>query len=410
MISRDDADAALTVLGAAHDRIAATMYAVDQHPGLGLLRGSTMTGRTAERWRTLQPEIDQAWAYFSAFGDLLEQARAVRGRRRLDTADWGELARLLREPVVGLGADGLPVDVAAAGAAAAGKLTLEDLVAQLDKRVAGVIAQLSEVDAAWTAVASAIASVSERVDAAVGLAAQVGAASSAESLRTALAEAERLDLRDPLAAAPAGRISDATRSRLDSLAAAADRTQVELAELARLREAYPQRRTALVSLVDDVAAAEKGVGTAQQRATEKIANPGLGAVPAAAAILRARIPALDQLALDAQWRQLSAGLSTVEASAIRARDRALELTRAADGLLDRRDELRGRLEAYRAKAAARGFAEHEALSGSYTRAHDLLFTAPCDLRASTRAVHEYQQILASVVGSIEGSAVDAVED
>ena len=386
------------------------MYAVDQHPGLGLLRGGTMAGRTAERWRTLRPEVDQAWAYFSAFGDLLEQARAVRGRRRLDTADWGELARLLREPVVGLGADGLSVDVAAAGAAVAGGLNLEDLVAQLDKRVAGVIVQLSEVEAAWTAAASAIAPVSDRVDAAVGLATQVGAASSAESLRAGLAEVERLDMRDPLAAAPAGRLSDATRSRLDTLAAAADRTQAELAELTRLREAYPQRRTALVSLVDDVAAAEEGVGAAQQRATEKIANPGLGAVPAAAAILRARIPALDRLALDAQWRQLSADLSTVEASAARARDRALELTRAADGLLDRRDELRGRLEAYRAKAAARGFAEHEALSGCYTRAHDLLFTAPCDLRASTRAVHEYQQTLASVLGSIEGSAVDAVED
>jgi hypothetical protein len=87
----------------------------------------------------------------------------------------------------------------------------------------------------------------------------------------------------------------------------------------------------------------------------------------------------------------------------------------AEGLLARRTELRGRLEAYRAKAAARGLAEHDDLSTLYTRAHELLFTAPCDLRASTRALHAYQHALASVlagreskplIASGEGSAAD----
>ena len=404
MISRQEADTALTGLGAAHDQIAAAMFALDQHPGLRLLRGGTLTGRTAERWPALSPEVDLVWAHFAALGDILEQARAVRGRRRLDDPEWTELTRLLREPVVALGSDGLPVDGAAA--AVASRLTIADLVQQLNKRVADLLAQLSEVDTSWTAVATAIAAVSKRIDEVVALAAEVGAAASVESLRAGLAEAERLDLGDPLDAAPAGRLRDATRSRLEALGAAADRTRRDLTELIRLREGWPQRRVALLSLLDELAAAEQGVAAAQQRATEKIEQPGLGEVPAAAGVLRARVPALDQLAVDAQWGQLYADLSTVESSATRGRDRAIELTAVADGLLARRDELRGRLEAYRAKAAARGLAEHEGLSACFTRAHDLLYVAPCDLRAATRAVHEYQQILASV----EGSAVDADED
>jgi hypothetical protein len=406
VISRDEADAALAGLGVVYDRVAAAMYALDQHPGLKLLRAGTLTGRTADRWRTLGPEVDLLWAHFSALGDLLEQARAVRKRRRLDDAEWAELHRLLREPVVALGPDGLPVDATAA----ASRLAIEDLAQQLDQRVAGVLTQLSEVDASWTAIMSALARVSGEVDAVAALATQLGAAAAAGPLRAAVADIERLDLADPVVAAPAGRLTDAARMRIDALAAAAGRARQELAELARLRDGYPQRRAALVSLLDEVEAAEERVAIAKQRATEKIANPGLAAVPATAAVLRTRLAPLDRLALDAQWRQLADQMSTVESSAARARDRAVELTRVAEGLLGRRDELRGRLDVFRAKAAARGFAEHEALSSCYTRAHDLLFTAPCDLRASTRAVHEYQQTLASVLGSGERSAVDADED
>ncbi len=61
------------------------------------------------------------------------------------------------------------------------------------------------------------------------------------------------------------------------------------------------------------------------------------------------------------------------------------------GLLDRRTELRGRLEAYRAKATRLGHAENTALSALHRAAHDVLFTAPCDLPGATRAVGRYQR-------------------
>jgi hypothetical protein len=59
--------------------------------------------------------------------------------------------------------------------------------------------------------------------------------------------------------------------------------------------------------------------------------------------------------------------------------------------LDRRDELRGLLDAYQARAAKLGGAEDSELDARYDRAHDLLWTAPCDLSAAADAVAGYQQ-------------------
>ena len=67
------------------------------------------------------------------------------------------------------------------------------------------------------------------------------------------------------------------------------------------------------------------------------------------------------------------------------------MTREAAALLDRREELRGLLGAYQAKAARVGGAEDSMLDYSYDRAHNLLWTAPCDLSAAADAVTGYQQ-------------------
>ena len=392
----------LTGLGAAHDRIAAAMYALDVHPGLEVLRGVGLTGETASRWRVLRPETDVLWAQFALLGDLLEQARAIRARPRLDDAAQAELSRLLREPVVSLGPDDLPAE----NDAAARWVSIGELTQRLEQRCTGVLTHLSEVDAARKAVASALVRTFEAVDAAALLAAQLGETRVADELRAAQAEAERLDLADPIAAAPDGRLSEGCRARLDRLRDRATDARRALDEVVRVRDGYPDRRASLVASLSDVATAEQDVARANRRAAEKIADPALEPAPATADTLRSRLTALDQLAQRGEWSKLVAQLSTVEESVRRARDRARELAGLADGLVARRDELRGRLEAYRAKAAARGFAEHQRLATHYTDAHALLYTAPCDLRAATRAVHAYQQALVDVLGIPERSDVD----
>jgi hypothetical protein len=387
-------DETLAGLGAAHDRIAAAMFTIDSHAGLAFLRGGGLAGRTRDRWDTLRPEVDQLWALFAGFGDLLEKAREIRGRRRLGDADWATLQLLCAEPVVGLDAAGLLTEPGTSPPAT--RLRLWDLAGQLERRSAAVTAQLSDVDTAWTLLVGAYAPLTQEVDALVAQARTVGLDKLAEPLATALADAGRVDLSDPLGAVSGGQLSAGTRSRLDDLARHMGSLRDRVGALVGIRDAYPRRVAELRALLDQVAAAEERLATAYARAQQKIADPGLPPLPATVAVLRARLVDLDRLFHDARWSQLADDAQSVERAAGRAAERADELREAADGLVARRDELRGRLEAYRAMAAARGYAEHDELTVAHTKARELLYTAPCDLPAATRAVFAYQQALAAL--------------
>jgi hypothetical protein len=433
-LGRDDADQLLTGIGAAHDRIAAAMYAIDVHPGLGLLRGGTLTGATEARWRALRPEVDLLWAHFAVLGQTLEEARAIRAGRRPGDQQWAELTHLLRDSAVELAADGMPVTTISGTpvsgtplsgiplpgtpgrpGAAGSWITLRDLARQLEQRCATVARHLSEVDAAFSAVAARLTPVTVAVDSVVALANELGESDVGADLRASLERAQGVDLGDPLTAAPGGRLTAGTQTRWVDLEAEADRARRLLEERARVRGGYPQLRAALGGLVDDLATAEDAVAQTHREVSEKIAEPGLAALPTSATALRARLAELDRLharALTeaALWRRLVDDLRVVEQATQQARDRARQLRALAEGLLARRTELRGRLDAYRAKAAARGLAEHAELTAEYARARELLYTAPCDLRASTRSVHAYQQTLAAVLATSATSKVTPSDD
>ncbi|OLB63958.1 MAG: hypothetical protein AUI10_13145 [Actinobacteria bacterium 13_2_20CM_2_72_6] len=391
-MSREAVDETLAGLGAAHDRIAAAMFTIDSHPALAYLRGGGLAGLTQARWAALQPEVDRLWAQFAVLGDLLERARGIRGQRRPDDDDWAALRLMCGEPVVALDATGMPAE--AGNAAPAARVRLWDLAGQLERRCATVTGHLSDVDSSWSVVAGRYAPLTQDVDALVAQAASVGLADAAEPLSATLAEVARSDLGDPLSAAPGGRLSASAQVRLDGVVARMAQLRDRVGQLVGIRDGYPRRVAELRALVDAVATAEERLTGSYARAVDRIADTGLPPVPEAARVLQGRLADLDRLHREGRWGPLVDAAATLERSATRARARADELREAADGLLARRDELRGRLEAYRAKAATLGYAEDEELTELHTRARELLYTAPCDLRAATRATFAYQQALA----------------
>jgi len=103
-----------------------------------------------------------------------------------------------------------------------------------------------------------------------------------------------------------------------------------------------------------------------------------------------RLAAARELCQRGAWQQLAMELAALERDA----DATLQQARTelADSSRPRREraELRGRLGAYRAKAAALGRIEDLALEQLYRRARDLLWSAPCDLAIASAAVAEYQ--------------------
>lgn len=80
---------------------------------------------------------------------------------------------------------------------------------------------------------------------------------------------------------------------------------------------------------------------------------------------------------------------------------ALDEVAARHGaLLRRRDELRGLLHAYRAKAAASGLAEDASLEPSFEAAEALLWSAPCDLDAAAPLVDHYVRAVNAAVAAM----------
>src|SRR6185436_20329998 len=95
--------------------------------------------------------------------------------------------------------------------------------------------------------------------------------------------------------------------------------------------------------------------------------------------LRPDLAAVDALAAAGQWALISPRLADWSR---RARERLAALRHATahnDGLLVARNELRGRLDAYRAKALRRGLGEDAQLIPLADAAHTALYAAPCDL-------------------------------
>jgi hypothetical protein len=337
------------------DRVAESLLAMEDHPGHRLLRGAVLTGGSARRWEAANAGMVRLWEWFDAYRALLRQAS--------DTRDPAELARLLRGPAItlpGTSARTLtgPVEE---------RVTLRVLVARMKAEYEQVTAVLAEAHEAW----------SRRLEALDPVAGQLAGLDSpaARRLRAEVADARARAVADPLTPDPA--VADLV---------------ARVASTSALHRTFPSRVAALAGLVAEVEAVRARAADERALVVAKIAgdHPAVPREDVTGALdgLRRRFPDVAE-----------SDVAAVEALVGSALTRAREVSAHLTGSLDRRAELRGRLEAYRAKAAGRGFAEDAELSALHRRARDVLFGVPCDLNAGTVAVLRYQR---AVLARTEG--------
>jgi Caspase domain len=165
----------------------------------------------------------------------------------------------------------------------------------------------------------------------------------------------------------------------------------KIAELEAVARAYPERRAAVSAARDELAAAEVETEQIYGTVLDKIAAPGLLPPVTHAPGLAGRLARLDRLAADEDWARLADELDALDREIAEARDGTARLHATARGLLDRREELRGRVTVLLAMAVRLGVAEKEDVASRHELARDLLWTKPCDLRAATRAVLAFQR-------------------
>ncbi len=405
-LTQDDVDRELSRLTTDGDRIAEALVALEAHPGYGFLRGATLSGRTERLWQAAQSDIELLYQRFNSYGTVLTKAREVRARRnRPGTAELTELTTLLRGDAVVLATEEIPLGRRnlTGPTMITHTMSLAELVAAMDRSYQSVSDVVVAADDVWSAVVRTLDPLDERLAQARELCASLGLGEArhplfteVDSIGTRLSAMHARSFADPLAFY-AGEPGDGAPdlAEADGLGARLARVRTELDALATVRAELDQRLGSARLAIDAVAAAERDAQADHDLVLEKIAAPAIADVPDGTPALRQQLAHVSGLVDRHDWPQVSAALEALAGATERAGDNVAEVRDTAAALIGRRAELRGRLDAYRVKAAQLRVTEDPDVTARYQATYDLLWTVPCDLRAATRALNRYQQAIAA---------------
>lgn len=422
VMDRDEVDRALARLGAEHEAIETSLLALQDHAGRRLLEGAELTGTTRERWTAAEASISLLWTYFDAYADALRSARDVRSRRRWPNRDdLVELTELLRGESVTV-AGSAAATASAPTMAGTGKLserfTLVELVERMNELYAQSLDMVVAADAVWSALPARIDLLAAELQRTRQLAHSVGvrpgehpAGDDLERITRTLTLLREQVVSDPLAfwlptqgsSAPGGGRPDTTR--YDREARALEDVRREIDAVLSVRQDAEAR---LVKLRDTLSRADRTLAEARSARGEVLAKIAASEVPAVSGpptALQEQLATAAEYRRHAQWHRLSPLLEALEQRAEDELLRARESLTAVTAPLAVRAELRGRLDAYKAKVARHGFAEDPLLVERYDAARRMLWSAPCDLRVAEQAVLRYQHAAADLlVPKVPGQA------
>lgn len=407
VMGREDVDRALARLATEHEAIESSLLSLQDHSGRRLLEGAELTGVTKERWAETDAAITALWTHFEAYTDALTTAREIRARRRWPTqTELRRLTELLRGE--GVSVTGAAIPDAARSLTGPAKLTEQLSLDQVLTRMNGWYDQAMETvaaaDSVWSALPARIDLLAAETQRVRSLAHSVGVRPGAhpsgdelEALVAELTELRAQTVSDPLAfwrARPAPGRPDT--SRYEQAGRRLDGIRREVEAVMHVRDDAEHR---LGRLRDVLSRADRTLTEARSARVEvlsKILASDVPAVSGPASALHEQLAAAEDFTRTAQWHRLSPLLDSLEQHADDELLRARESLTAVTAPLAVRAELRGRLDAYRAKVARLGMAEDPLLIERYDQARRLLWSAPCDLAAAERTVQRYQQAVAEI--------------
>jgi hypothetical protein len=351
--------------------MSATLVELDNHAGLEHVRRYPPTGVTAQRWTVIEESLAQLWDDFGRMTSILESAQTLRARRsKPDDDDRAELTRLLRERPLEVSRERIPLaqrQISGPGEAVE-YVGLADTAERMRSAYPAVIEFLDAVDGINSLIAERLGPSQQRLD-------EAGAAGPKE-----MAELLAVSATDPLSLTERD-----VEKRITAIADSIERQSNELAALAALQANWHDAIAKTTSQLDGLQDAAQRAAQVRTRAQEVVVSGPLPVHADAEPDLRAELRSIttpDPSALLSLQARIETALRV-------ARDDE-EL---AQGLLDRRSELKGRLTVYEAKAARLGLGEDPDLLASSRIAAGLLSRRPCDLRAVTRAITDYQQLI-----------------
>jgi hypothetical protein len=348
-----------------------------------------LTGATAERWSAAQGALAALWQWFAQLNDVAEHATKLRGTRaRVDGEQLAQLDGLVNGPSIELSTAGIPLSQRGlfGAAEATSRCSPGQLLEQMQAAFQQVMAVIDACNEKWHAIEPRLVALDQQLQEAQELAVGLGESDRFELGRV---RAEMESLRQALQCDPLSAPVDAGASVASSLAVVV----ADLRRLAQLRDGLATQLSTARRLLAELHATTEAAVAARREATEKIAYPAVVDPPPIAGDLEAALERVADVSGRGDWRaaaNLLAQWTTRTHDAASAAGRALAVNRAP---LATRNELRGRLDAYRAKAYRLGLLEDARVAGLYARAQGALFTAPTDLDEAEQMVLRYQQAL-----------------
>ncbi|MCK9871293.1 hypothetical protein MRI28_16880 [Nocardiopsis dassonvillei] len=395
-MSWEGIDHALNRVRGEADRISLNLADLDGHVSHRMLQGADLVGRTRRRWEQASGHIRSLWAVYEAFRGVVDRAGRIRDRAE-GPEDQAALTSLLNGDSVPLPAGEVPLRERGLLHTGSESVSLAAAVARMSADYEEATEVISAAETAWDALHPRLGELDAMWHEIGTLSDMVELAEDEhESLRVDLAAVGATVRRDPLALVEDGRVDT---SSLERLRLRLERVRGELRDALRMRDSYDESVERLGFAIEDVGKAVERTRALREQVVAKVSSPAAVGVPDPLPGLRARIDAMDALRARGRWRELGARLGEVQRAVREAADDVREREANLTGLLERRAELRGRLDAYHSRSVRLGVAEDPRLARLHSTAHWELWTAPCDLRAATVALSVYQRALHELGGN-----------
>ena len=374
-------DRELARFRSAADAVGANLLELDSDPNRQLLDTAPLTGVTGAAWAEARTALTSVWDWFARFTTFLDAAAELRDspRTRLPAGRERQLADFLTDASIEVSCEDIPLrdrDLLQPRQAT-NRCTADELLALMTDAFARARDVVTRVATAWDDLVPRLAEARARL---------VGLPKGTE----VKGFHDRLDaLSDAL-------IADPLSVQTDDVAA----LEADLDAITRSEHEHDELRRAVLSRIRD---ARIRLEALERQATDarcewdtisaKIARPELVPPPGVEASFANALNAIADRADAGQWDEAGRALDglAAELDALGARlDASVAASRDA---LATRDHLRGRLDAYRAKAHGLGLDEDAEVTDAYELALAALHIAPADLTEAAALVTAYQRLL-----------------
>ena len=388
-MTTEPVDVKLQRLHQASERVGASLLELELDPNRELLEKSRLEGESAVRWAATSATLTQLWQWHGMLQAHLERADGVRDRRGgLDADQLAELSDLLSGPSIELSGEVVPLQQREllGSSAATRTCSPDDLLERMSAAFDEVKTFLGAVAQAWDGLLPRLAAAQSALSKTADVSHGIGdaAADELELSRAELARISQALAKDPVSVAPAA---------VDAAEASLAATQREIEALGELSREIARRLQEAAALLQALNGAQAECETAHRHATARIAGGALPEPPGLAPDLESALQRVEQLSQASAWRDARAALADWTDRVTAALERTRQITAENRAPIEARNELRGLLDAYEAKAKRLGLIEDDALSALYGQAHDALYTAPTDVERAADLVRRYQRAL-----------------